>query len=673
MKLIKCYVSSFGKLKDFTYEFSSGLNTIKEDNGFGKSTLATFIKAVFYGLNDSKRNVADNERTKFRPWNSVGVFGGYIEFEWGGQNFKIERFFGNKESEDTVKLYDLKTGRVHDNPEDIGRRIFEIDEEGFLSTTYFSQKDFQIKSNTSLTAKFNSVCEIQDSETFDKALSKVEEKAKTYKSRGDKGLISDNQQQIFKINDKIEEANKAVLTATSLKIQSDALERETIELKEKLVKATEAEKIASKAEVDSIKKGQYERLLAEAERLNEEKVQAEKFLNGHITSPSEVDAYITCARELENIVIRERGLKEDVAQLEQPVVKEKKNSKTPLVIGASSAVSIVLAVIFAFALGLVSIPTIVFGALGVCAGVCALVLGLSSGKNVQEIDTRYQEIVQNKKQELLEFGKIKAEYLYKIDAYISRFNVSQKEDMLGALEEIKKVCLEYSATVKAIAGVVSEMKSFGEDKSFLQTAKTSVNLDSVHVEKAKVQEEYDFKMRELAKVQASVRYYDELSAVLPELEEQKIRLAEKQAQYKEDYELLNLTADFLKKADENLKVKYRAPLQESLNKYLRLIVGEKVDAKIDIDLTVTIEENGAEKVTDYYSKGYQNLFEICKRFALTDVLFKGEKPFIILDDPFYNLDDDKLRSALELIGKLSSEYQIVYFVCHESRKPNVQA
>ena len=126
MKLKKCYVSSFGKLKDYTYDFGDGLNTIKEDNGFGKSTLATFIKAVFYGLNDSKRNVNDNERIKYRPWNSVGTFGGHIEFEWGGQDFKLERFFGAKESEDSVKLYDIKTGRVHDNPEDIGRRIFEI-------------------------------------------------------------------------------------------------------------------------------------------------------------------------------------------------------------------------------------------------------------------------------------------------------------------------------------------------------------------------------------------------------------------------------------------------------------------------------------------------------------------------------------------------------------------
>ena len=79
MKLTKCYVSSFGKLKDFTYDFSDTLNTIKQDNGWGKTTFATFIKAMFFGLNDSKRNVADNERTKFKPWNSAILFGGYLQ------------------------------------------------------------------------------------------------------------------------------------------------------------------------------------------------------------------------------------------------------------------------------------------------------------------------------------------------------------------------------------------------------------------------------------------------------------------------------------------------------------------------------------------------------------------------------------------------------------------
>ena len=47
MKIKKCYIENFGKLHEFKYEFSDGLNIINEMNGWGKSTLATFIKVMF--------------------------------------------------------------------------------------------------------------------------------------------------------------------------------------------------------------------------------------------------------------------------------------------------------------------------------------------------------------------------------------------------------------------------------------------------------------------------------------------------------------------------------------------------------------------------------------------------------------------------------------------------
>ena len=176
-----------------------------------------------------------------------------------------------------------------------------------------------------------------------------------------------------------------------------------------------------------------------------------------------------------------------------------------------------------------------------------------------------------------------------------------------------------------------------------------------------------FRSTELERKKASASRYEEASEKLVEMESRKSELLENIKRYKEDYEILCKTNEFLRKADENLKLKYRAPLQESLNKYLSFIDKEK-SVKIDIDLNITAIEKNGEKNTEYYSKGYQNLFEICKRFALTDVLFTGEKPFIILDDPFYNLDDDKIRLSIELIKKMSEEYQILYFVCHESRR-----
>ena len=84
MKLISCNISGFGKIHDKRFDFKDGLNVILEDNGFGKSTLASFIKVMLYGFEDeTKKSLKDKEREKFRPWN-MGVYGGSIIFEYDG-------------------------------------------------------------------------------------------------------------------------------------------------------------------------------------------------------------------------------------------------------------------------------------------------------------------------------------------------------------------------------------------------------------------------------------------------------------------------------------------------------------------------------------------------------------------------------------------------------------
>jgi uncharacterized protein YhaN len=56
------------------------------------------------------------------------------------------------------------------------------------------------------------------------------------------------------------------------------------------------------------------------------------------------------------------------------------------------------------------------------------------------------------------------------------------------------------------------------------------------------------------------------------------------------------------------------------------------------------------------------------RFALVDAMYQGEKPFLVLDDPFVNLDEDKMEKGTRLLKQISREYQILYFTCHESRE-----
>ena len=109
-------------------------------------------------------------------------------------------------------------------------------------------------------------------------------------------------------------------------------------------------------------------------------------------------------------------------------------------------------------------------------------------------------------------------------------------------------------------------------------------------------------------------------------------------------------------------------MEQSFIKNLKLIDNTELNANIDVNLNVKINEQGSNKELKYFSTGYKDLIYFCMRLSLIDSLFEKEKPFIILDDPFVNLDKVKTKNAINLLKNISKEYQIIYFICHESRK-----
>ena len=93
MKLVQCKIENFGKLSDFSFDFSEGIHIICQKNGWGKSTLAAFIRVMFFGFeNSGKKDKLINERKRFMPWQG-GVYGGSITFEVKGKQYIMRRVF----------------------------------------------------------------------------------------------------------------------------------------------------------------------------------------------------------------------------------------------------------------------------------------------------------------------------------------------------------------------------------------------------------------------------------------------------------------------------------------------------------------------------------------------------------------------------------------------------
>lgn len=201
MKLISCHIENYGSLSNANYNFSVGFNQIYSSNGMGKSTLASFIKAMFYGLPADATNSKFNERRHFRPF-SGGNFGGNLTFEYRGSTYRIERLFGKSKSGDELRIYEngspcnkfaslLSAGR------ELGEIVFGLDELSFARTLFFNSDRSELTSTGSINAKLNDYFALNDGETsLEDAVAALDRAAKKLKMRGGKGRIAELEEEI---------------------------------------------------------------------------------------------------------------------------------------------------------------------------------------------------------------------------------------------------------------------------------------------------------------------------------------------------------------------------------------------------------------------------------------------------------------------------------------------
>lgn len=128
------------------------------------------------------------------------------------------------------------------------------------------------------------------------------------------------------------------------------------------------------------------------------------------------------------------------------------------------------------------------------------------------------------------------------------------------------------------------------------------------------------------------------------------------------------TAEYLDRAREALDGRYLGSLTNRFNDYTASWLDtDEFDVDLDGDFDVSVSEDGSTHDVASYSTGYQDILDVCLRMALVDTVFETEQPFIVMDDPFVNLDQTKLGRALMLLALLSGGKQIIYFTCHPSR------
>ena len=290
--------------------------------------------------------------------------------------------------------------------------------------------------------------------------------------------------------------------------------------------------------------------------------------------------------------------------------------------------------------------------------------------DVSDILNKYERF-----KELLAIEKYKAQSRAKADvelaereAEIARFLACFKTRSADPIEEVRLALAEYTRLSDDIVAKRRDLENLSSNHKTAEDATERVRSTD---ELDKRGNELSFLLsdisRERALLDRQYRADAELLEAREELITKKAELEERLEKYTENLEIIKLTKKHLEAARDNMTVKYLGKTKSGFENYSKIIGAQDGDFEMDTSFSVSRVEGAKTHTTEAYSRGIRDLYNLSLRFALIDSLYENEEPFVILDDPFVSLDDEKSAKALELLREFAKERQIIYFTCSKSR------
>lgn len=738
MKLLKCYVENFGKISKQEFQFKDNLTIFKEENGWGKTTLSVFIKAMLYGF---EKNTKDKiERQKYKPWNN-GKYGGNLDLEVNGIRYRIERFFGETPKGDKFTLINLETNKeVNTYTEKIGEEIFKLDKESFEKSIYIPQQAIEIEISNDLTTKLTNLDTIKDD------MDKYEEAQKILNKKSDelKKKIKNIETEEKEIEAKIEKCEEAQKNFEKYQEENRKLQIEQEQKRKEIELLEEQSKKLNEQQLKEEIKKRYIKMQEEEKKATIEYEQTTEFFKNRIPEQEEIS-------DIENKIIQIKKATEEKIELQklyntetenrydeltleeieekqriydsykeiekniQEIEKDKKikeyelNNSNKNKIYSIIAIAIVLLGIISLVFIEKKIISIVIIVIGIIFWIIQNKLIGKNKKIKNEVQKYEKQLIKNKEEkertenELFEYIKKYGENynevtiyeeLLKIKLNYEKYKKSQKiieqtkpeiekflynyfdsitDDYSRYLEQIKIKLINIKSIEARYKESVNNKQEFLKEYNIEDLEKTEYivePIENINEKIKKIKADTEIIVQNIA---FYTKRMDEFSTIVDEKSELEIDLDnynEEKKQLEKKKSVIDKTIEILYKTKEKLSTKYLNGMNENLNKYIKLLVENSNiinKTSIDIDLNTNIEIDGEKKDLKAFSTGYKDLIGICIRLALIDCIFKDEKPFLILDDPFVNLDEEKINNAMNLIREISNKHQIIYFACHDSR------
>jgi uncharacterized protein YhaN len=132
----------------------------------------------------------------------------------------------------------------------------------------------------------------------------------------------------------------------------------------------------------------------------------------------------------------------------------------------------------------------------------------------------------------------------------------------------------------------------------------------------------------------------------------------------------DITRETLDEAYTQTVSRAASVLDRELGRYISTITDGRysrveVDNR-DLSISTYSAESGEKVSVRDLSRATQDQFYISARFALIRLVTEGKKPPLLLDDPFVNYHEKRLKRMMGLLQQLAKDNQILLFTCSDA-------
>ena len=690
-------LTAFGKFTNHTVTLFDGINEFIYQNEWGKSTLCDFVLFMLYGIKaTSKKSITldENHLEKYLPWSDGSRIAGAMELVSDGVSYRIERSVTAKGS-GKIKVY---RGGTECDMKEPGIGLFGVDKQTFMRTFLVRQTDIRFDKTADIeTALVNLVTTGDEDVSFDSAVKRLDDLQRPIQSQkqSNTGKIPALRREIMSLEDalrtlkfKKEEYDVRLSQLDTLVTSLDSAKKQlaSITAAEEVARANDAAALVSR--IDALDKsidecrdriGSALRPLTESEK---------SYMTDTFNSYALADNALSKDKEKQSELLDRIALEksefpdydlfdENTGQI-TALVDKKPSPSIPLMITGFivTAVGVVA--------GLAVMPALFAVA---AVGILLALLSVTVVKNAVKIPPEYapsQDALVKKLERFRECEQKITRLKVESELYKKRVDDGQKviEKLQSSLDKIRldygidskdafdrrivseKMGAEQQSTLAQLQKQ-REMLLDGNDEAELRTVargadNSDLTFSFVTDKKVQLTSFINERTTQISALEGSrIAREDTLRAVYET--EQKIK---KSRQELEGLEYKNDVYTYVRRAlllaNEKINNSYTPVFAKKLSPLLSELTGGKYsDLSIDKEFNILVKSEGELHSLGYFSRGTADAVYFAVRMCMADILCDGAP--LILDDPFWSFDGERLENAKNLIKKISESRQILLF------------